>query len=317
MKDSFENVNNETVSHSYASHGRAFILCAMGGVVLALGCGSKPGPVPPPPAGGSESLAVFLKDAPSDSALSLQVTVNSVSAVNSSGQSVELSDAPRVYEIKHLSLAPTLTTLQNLPAGSYTGIILSLSSPQMQVLDTNGNLETLDSTTTPSITLAQSAVTVPVSFSLASQANGGVMLDFDLGNSLSVNGSSNFVLTPSLTAVVASSADPVPQLMSSVGTVSALAKNSSGFDFQLVESGVTIHVTADSNTFFDPTVQKLSNISIGETLEISAYLSSDGSYLAKAINSNGSSLADQNQGILTGTYQNSAGQTVLSLAVQK
>ena len=315
MKNSFERIISVVFSGSCVSGRHSFLLAVIGPAILAVGCASNPAPAPPPP-GGGESLAVFMKDAPADSALSVQVTVNSVSAVKSGGQSVMLSNTPRTYELKHLSLAPTLTTVQNLAAGSYTGITLALSNPQMQVLDANGNLETLDATTTPSITLAQSSVTVPLSFSIASKANGGVVLDFDLAKSLSVDNSANVILTPSLTAAVAASADPVPQLTSSVGTVSALAKNGAGFDFQLVESGATVHVTTDSNTFFDAAVQKFSNIAVGQLLEINAYLATDGSYLAKGINGSASSLANRQQGLLTGTYQNSAGQTVLSIAVQ-
>ena len=220
--------------------------------ILAVDCGSKQAPVPPPPVGGTEGLAVFMKDAPADSALSVRVTILSISAVNSSGQSVTLTNTPRTYELKHLALAPTLVTFQNINAGSYTAIAFTLGNPQMQVLDANGNIVALDGATTPSIALAQSSVSVPVSLSLASNANGGIEFDFDLAKSLAVDGLGNYQLTPILTAAVTSTADPVPQLTSCLGTVSALAKDGSGFDLQLAESAVTVHVVGDTNTFSIP-----------------------------------------------------------------
>lgn len=284
--------------------------------LMAAGCGSKAGPNPPPPGGGSQSLAIFMKDAPSDSALSLQVTVSSVTAVNQSGQSVTLTNTPRDYELTHLSLAPTLASLQNIASGPYTGITLNLTNPQMQILDTNGNLTTLDSTTTQSISLAQASVTVPISFTLANASNGGIVLDFDLSKSLIVNNQANFVLTPTLTAAVATTTDPTPQLSSCVGTVAVLAKDGTGFDLQLEESGVIVHITADSNTFFDSSVGKLTNITQGEILEVTASLKTDGTYQAKAINSGGSSLASRQQGLFIGTYNNNSGQTVVSVAKQ-
>src|SRR5579864_8068955 len=157
---------NEVSMKNYA----ALLISMLCAAILSVGCGSKSAPAPPPPSGGTESLAVFLKDAPADSALSLQVTVQSASAVSSGGQSVTLTNTPRTYEIKHLPLAPTLATLQNVSAGSYTGITLTLSNPRMQTLDANGNIITPSSTTTPSITLAQTTVNVPLNFNLASKA---------------------------------------------------------------------------------------------------------------------------------------------------
>jgi len=284
--------------------------------IFAVGCGSKSAPATPPPTGGTEGLAVFMKDAPADSVLSLQVTIASVSAVNSSGQSVTLTSTPRTYELKHLSLAPTLITFQNIKAGSYTAIAFTLSNPQMQMLDANGNLVTLNAGTTPSITLAQSSASVPVTISLASNANGGVALDFDLAKSLAVDGLGNYNLTPTLTAAVTAATDPVPQLTSCAGTVNALAKDGSGFDLQLAESAVVVHVVADSNTFYDPVVQKLSNVTVGEILELSASLKADGTYLAKTINGSATSLPTRQQGVFTGTYTNVTGQTVISVGVQ-
>ena len=168
----------------------------------------------------------------------------------------------------------------------------------------------------PSITLAQSSVTVPISFILSSQANGGLVLDFDLAKSLTLDNQANFVLTPMLAATLAHTNDPIPQLTSCVGSVMSLAKDGSGFDLQLAESGVTVHVVVDSNTFFDTTVQKLANIVAGEVLEVTASLKADGAYLAKAINGSASSLAARQQGLFSGTYRNDSGQTVVSVAPQ-
>jgi len=63
-------------------------------------------------------------------------------------------------------------------------------------------------------------------------------------------------------------------------------------------------------------VQKLSNVTVGEILEVSASLKADGTYLAKTINSSATSLPTRQQGVFTGTYTNVTGQSVISLAVQ-
>jgi len=316
MSDTLTNKKKVRKDEAMKTGNRILLAALSVAVLLHVGCGSKSAPTPPPPGGGTESLAVFLKDAPADAALSVQVTITSVTATTSTGQTVTLTDTPRTYELKHLSLAPTLASMQNMNSGSYKNISLSLTNPQMQTLDVNGNLKTLDATTTPSITLAQNSVTVPVSFSLANKSNGGVVIDFDVAKSLSVDNQANFVLTPTGTAVVSNSTDLIPHLTNCVGTVISLAKDGSGFGIQLVESGATVNVTADSNTFYDATVQKLSNISVGEILELSALLQTNGNYLAKAINSSATSLTARQQGIATGTYTNDSGQTLLSVAPQ-
>jgi hypothetical protein len=311
-----ENKSTRKVAMMKKESGILLITLLSLSALFIASCASKPAPIPPPPVGGTESLSVFLKDAPADSALSVQVTVMSVSAVTSSGTSVTLTNTPRTYELKHLALAPTLATTQNINSGAYSSISLTLSNPQMQVLDPNGNLVTLSASTTPSITLAQTSVAVPVSLNLASNSNAGIVLDFDLTKSMTTDNQANFVLTPTLTAAVASSADPVPQLLDCVGSVTTLATDGSGFDLQLAESAVKVHVKTDSNTFFDPEVQKLANITAGEVLEITARLQSDGTYLAKAVNGSASTINSRQLGVATGSYTNNSGQTVLSLAVQ-
>src|SRR5258708_28139030 len=129
-----------------------------------------------------------MKAAPADSVLSLQVTIASISAVNSSGESVTLTNTPRTYELKHLSLAPTLVTFQNIKAGSYTAIAFALTNPQMQILDANGNLVTLNGGTTPSIPLAQSSGSAPPTTSPAKNTNCGGQLDVDPPQSLRLGG---------------------------------------------------------------------------------------------------------------------------------
>jgi hypothetical protein len=131
-----------------------------------------------------------------------------------------------------------------------------------------------------------------------------------------VDGLGNYDLAPTLTAAVTAATDPVPQLTSCVGSVSALAKDGSGFDLHLADSAVVVHVVADSNTFFDPVVQKLSNVTVGEILELSGSLKSDGTYLAKTINSSAATLPARQQGVFSGSYTNVTGQSVISLAVQ-
>jgi len=59
------------------SHAAMFA-SLLAAAIFAVGCGSKSAPVPPPPTGGTEGLAVFMKDAPADSVLSLQVTIASI-----------------------------------------------------------------------------------------------------------------------------------------------------------------------------------------------------------------------------------------------
>src|SRR5258708_36911457 len=103
-----------------------------------------------------------MKDAPADSVLSLQVTIASISAVNSSGESVTLTNTPRTYELKHLSLAQTLVTFQNIKAGSYTAIAFALTNPQMQILDANAHLATLNGGNTPAARRRPSAAQTPV-----------------------------------------------------------------------------------------------------------------------------------------------------------
>ena len=164
--------------------------------------------------------------------------------------------------------------------------------------------------------MSQPTFTVPVSFRLASQDHLGILLDFDLSKSLTIGGQGNYLLALVLTAAATNSSDVFSQLTNCVGTVSALGKDNSSFDIQLLDSGLNVHIVTDTNTFYNPTVQKFSNIIPGEILELTAQFKSDGSYSAKIINAGAAHLADRTQGVVMGTYLNPTGQTVVSLAAQ-
>ena len=109
-------------------------------------------------------------------------------------------------------------------------------------VDSNGNVVTLSAGTTPSLTLAQTSVSVPVRFMLAGKSNAGVVLDFDVSKSLTTDNQANFVLTPTVVAAVAGPTDAIPQLIDCAGTITAVAKDDSGFDIQLAESAATVHI---------------------------------------------------------------------------
>jgi hypothetical protein len=279
-------------------------ICVVASIVLA-GCGGGSngggtnisGSIVP----GGGQAAFFVRSTPSPDMAAMRLDVGSVSLNDSTGKVNVISSSSQRIEMRHLGLASTLGFVGSVPAGDYANVAVTLGNQQLQFVDAAGNLITLDSSSTPSFRLAKTSVTIPATFSLASNGKTGVLLNLDVPKSLSVDSSGNYVLDPVFTSSQTADTDPENQLTSSAGEVTAIGTGS--FDMRLFDSNQTIHVITDSNTIIDSSIGGFSALRTAQLLEIEARYQSDGNFLAKAI----SSSAPSQSARLNGTVISVAG----------
>lgn len=292
------------------------VLCIVWVANTFIGCGSTattgtPTP-PPPPSPSSSNVLVFMKDAPADNVLALRVNVTGVSATDSTGQAVSLSNTSQSYEMRHLELAPTLGMVAaNVPSGNYTSMTFTFANPQLTVIDSAGNIK--QATTGNGVTLAQANVTVPGTMTFPAGGTLGAIFDLDLGKSVSTDASGNYVITPTFSlAPITNSNDN--QLENSLGQVMALGSGT--FDLQLLSTGNTIRVAVNSATQFDTDIAQFSNIKVGQLIEVDAQMQTDGTFVAKFVEFGGASAALRVQGLVSAVQQDAQGNTSFNLVAR-
>jgi hypothetical protein len=252
------------------------------------------------------NLVVLLQDAGAGNVVSMRLNVTPLSITNSSGVTTSLSSTALSSELVHLEMAPTLAVPKQLPAGSYTSVNLALANPQLVVLS-NGV-----PTKAGNVTLAQSSISVPItSMNLAAGGTLGLTLDFDVPNSVSVDASGNYTITPVVhSATVNPSISSSMQLVDVVGQVANLpASPANSFDFQVPNVAGTVRIVTDANTVFDGGVTRFSDLQKNQFVEVEAVLQADGTFLAKYVEQSASDQSLRIQGIVTSLPQDSQGRT--------
>ena len=149
-------------------------------------------------------------DAPMASVTSFSVQVQSIAATDASGNTVQLLSGSPTVDFARFNGLQTLLDMNDVPAGTYSNVTVTLGAATIGYLDT--------STTEPTIkTMTASLTTNTVSASLArpmvvtqTGAPVGLHLDFDLHKSIGVdsNGQITGTVTPTFNMNGVNNSDP-------------------------------------------------------------------------------------------------------------
>jgi hypothetical protein len=123
--------------------------------------------------------------------------VLSIDATTSTGTSVPLLSGSPTVDFARFNGLQTLLDMNDVPAGSYTGVTITLGPATISYLNTSGAVPTV---TTEAATLTTSTLTYTVStpIVISQTAPAGLHLDFDLRKSVQLdsNGQITGVVTP-------------------------------------------------------------------------------------------------------------------------
>ncbi len=229
-------------------------------VVLASGCGGG--------ASNSSSTSVqqqsgsvFVNgtDAPLPSVLSFQVDITGMTVSDGTNTPVSVLNGTQTVDFAKLNGLHTLLDINTIPAGTYSTVNVTLANPEIVYLNvtnpqttppTRPTVTTLNGTTSPAVTLTQSAVTISLSSPLTVNAGDiiGLSFDFDLRDSIQVDSNGNFTgavnPTLNLKAVTPSDSnayidDFVAGVVSATGTSSFLIQGPHGHQFTVNVNGQT------------------------------------------------------------------------------
>ena len=211
----------------------AVVLLAL--AALGLSCSGNPG------AGGGFQSAegtgfVFIGDAPppGTSILKFEITLSSATLCPTVGTAGECNGNPQValitspvrFELTQLQLQSAFLSVRGAAAGSYAGVRLVFSNPEIKVLLPDGTIQELSGVDLP---LSPTSVTPTFSspVTVSNNTNFGFLIDFNVPESVQSLAGDITGIAPSVSLVrqTFTTGQPVIELEDTVGTVASLTKN--------------------------------------------------------------------------------------------
>jgi hypothetical protein len=173
-------------------------------------------------------------DAPMASVVSFPVVVQSVELTGSGGATANLVSGTPTVDFARYNGLQTLIDMNDVPAGDYTGVTITLGSASIGYLNTT---TTPPSIATMAATLSTSTVNITLDKTLSIVNGGdpaGLRLDFDLAKSIQVDSNGNFTgsVTPTFDAKVVARTDQGAHIDEFVGGVVSVNQTGQSFVVQ-------------------------------------------------------------------------------------
>jgi len=168
--------------------------------LFAAGCGS--GSTASTATGPAGASFVIGTDAPMSSVTSFAVQLTSVNAIDAKGDTVSLISGSPTVDFARFNGLQTMLDMNDVPAGTYTNIQITLGSATLGYLNTvSGSAPTI---VTEAATLTSSTVNITLASPLVVTQSGspvGINLDLNLRKSILVDGNGNITgsVTPTFT----------------------------------------------------------------------------------------------------------------------
>ncbi len=239
------------------THGRFFLpsllaLCA--GALLVAGCTSSLN-------SGSTSNAqtgpsfVVGTDAPMAAVTSFSVQIQSVMLTDASGNTASLITGTPTVDFARFNGLQTLLDMNDIPAGTYTGVTINLGSATLGYLDTTTPPPSI---TTEAATLTSNSVNITLKNPLVITTGGapaGLRMDFDLQKSIGVDSNGNITgtVTPTFHVNTVANTDAgghIDEMIASVVSVPSGTTEPQSFVVQ-GPHGEQFNISTTSNTEWD------------------------------------------------------------------
>lgn len=288
-----------------------FVLAAIGGLasILMIACGGTSSNMTDPSAQSMGSVVVFGTDAPLCNVASLDATITAATLTPTGGGapvSVLAGGQPEQVDFASLVGFATVLDLSSVPAGSYSDLTLTLSNPQLMVIDVT---QTPPAPVAVTTTLSATTVTVTINPQLNVSAGGaaGLMVDFKMRQSVEtdtngqVTGAINPVFSAAATSATSEDLDDLHGIVQSVSTTSSNSAFTGNFDLQLrAGTGRVFTINVTSSTDFDG-VSGLSALTTGTFVEVDGSVDTSGNIIAQQVEAEDQEDIDSQRAAFIGT----------------
>jgi Domain of unknown function (DUF5666) len=225
------------------------------------------------------STTVQFGDATNDQIAKFELTVSSITLTGANGtaNTGNLLASPVEFEFSHAAGALEPVSLSKVPAGTYSAATITWSDPEVV---------TVNAGTPTKLTVSPTSGTANVTSTVTiSDTANFLNLDMDLASSLTINGTSatiNPTFSMTATSVPANANnegddDGDTEVHGSVTGITAPQ-----FTIQ-TQAGASITFTTDGNTRFKDGLTQLSDLKVGDIVEVRSTTQSDGTKLATRV----------------------------------
>ncbi len=294
-----------------------FLTC----VLVATGCGygssgnygAAMGTNPPPPMMANTMLNTG--DAVNDQILKFEITVSSVTLMGVSPTATTGNLLSKPAEVEFVHEAGTFEPLAviNLPAGTYSGATFMVSNPEVVVINAGAPVSVPATLTTATVTAVFNPPVTIMNTSIAT-----INFDLDLAASVTLNGTPVtsatvnpiFNVTSLVTVPMAMQDDDDGEIEDVHGTVT----NITAPDFTIQTDQASLTFVTDMNTRFKDGITQLSDLKVGDVVEVDGVTNPDGTKYASKVEKDSESTGEEVEGIITSVTGSPA--TALSIAEQ-
>jgi hypothetical protein len=250
---------------------------------------------------GAGQLVVQTGDAVNDQIAKLELTISSITltGVSPTATTANLLSKPGEVEFTHQAGTFEPLTLANLPPGTYNGATVTISGAEVVVL--NAGVPTK-----VSATVSGSPVTVTFANITVTSTPLFLNFDLDLAASVVLNGTpiTSATITPKFN--VTSAATPPAggegnedhddgEMDDVHGSVKAI----NAPNFTITTNSTDITFATDANTRFKDGITQLSDLKVGDIVEVDAVTKSDGTKLATKVERESSQNGEEVEGLIS------------------
>lgn len=257
--------------------------------LLAASCSSSPSSsTPSSPTSQQASVFVTGEDAPLASVVGFDVTINSITLNGNNNSPQVLSTATTVDFARLLGLRSPLA-FNSVPADTYNSATFSLSNPVISYVDMSTNppsLTTMNGTFSPTTgTATQTTVTVnfPSPMVVDSSGLAGLRMDFDIRQSVAVDGNGNVtgVVNPTIYIKATHASDSDGQVTDLMGGLASVNAAANSFVIQ-GPYGRQLTIDVNSSTQFN-SGWNINNLATPAVVGVQGYFQADGSLMANYV----------------------------------
>ena len=272
------------------------LLCVVFALLLT-GCGGGNNTLTAAP--GSGNVTIQTGDAVNDQVVKFELTISSITLTGVSPTATTANLLAKSSEVEFVHQAGTLEplTLANVPPGTYNGATLTVSNPEITVV--NAGVPT-------KITSTLSSGTVNVTFANLTVGSTPLFINFDLdlANSITLNG----------TPVTSATVNPKFNVTSSTvapndnnedddngenDEIHGSVKSISAPNFTVTTNSTDITFVTDSNTRFKDGMNSLADLHVGDIVEVDSVTKTDGTKLATHIGRESDNKGEELEGIIS------------------
>lgn len=250
---------------------------------------------------GAGQVVLQTGDAVNDQIAKFELTISSITltGVSPTATTANLLAKPAEVEFSHQAGTFEPLTLANLPPGTYNGATITVTGAEVVVI--NG-------TTPTKVPATVSSGTVTVSFANITVTTTPLFLNFDLDLAASVvlNGTpiTSATITPKFN--VTSAATPPAGNEGNedhdngeLEDVHGSVKSISAPNFTITTKSTDITFATDANTRFKDGITQLSDLKVGDIVEVDGVTKSDGTKLATKVEREGSQNGEEAEGLIS------------------